>query len=252
MEDVVQALMIAFGALTFVIGFSLAMYMFSQVTTTAETLTFYADTTAYYDNVKIDDSQPSFDNDEDIKNGKSRVVNAETIIPTLYRYADEEFCVKIYNQSGALIQIFDLDLEQKVHSAIGDTRATENSSEEKQIRNYAYKTTYNNSSTQYYMFGAPWLGSKENIKTRVDFFINGQAGYIGDQYVDYTDNEFHGYLSNPEIQFKETFISYSWSGQTLTTDDGDTLVTGDAPKDKIVIIYQELSNQDLNDNEENP
>lgn len=249
MEDVVQALMIAFGALLFVIGFSVAMYMFSQVTTTAETLTFYADTTAYYDNVKIDDSQPLL-KDDDIKNGKSRVVNAETIIPTLYRYADEEFCVKIYDESGNLIQILDLDLEQKVHSSIGDTRATNDSTDAKQIANYAYKKIYNDSTKQYYMFGAPWLGTKENIKTRVDFLIKGQAGYIGDQYVNYTGNNFHEYLETGN-QFKETFISYSWSGQTLTTDDGDTLVTGDAPKDKIVIIYQVINNNDLND-EENP
>lgn len=250
MDDVVQALMIAFGALLFVIGFSVAMYMFSQVTTTAETLTFYTDKTAYYDNVKIDNSQPLLD-DDDIKNGKSRVVNAETIIPTLYRYADEEFCVKIYDESGNLLQILDLDLEGNVHSAIGDTRATANSTDAKQIKNYAYKKIYNSSEKQYYMFGAPWLGSKENIKTRVDFLINGQAGYIGDQYVDYTKNKFHEYI-NDRSQFKETFISYSWDGETLTTDDGDTLVTGNAPKDKIVIIYTRIANAPVVDDEENP
>lgn len=120
MEDAVQALMIAFGALTFVIGFSIAMYMFSQVTSTAELLTFYNDPTAYYDNIKL--TEDSSLNDEDIKNGKSRVVNADTIIPTLYRYADEEFCVKIYDKDNNLIQVFDLDLEGKVQLASSDTK----------------------------------------------------------------------------------------------------------------------------------
>ena len=38
-------------------------------------------------------------------------------------------------------------------------------------------------------------------------------------------------------EFKEKFISYSWGGETMSTRDGDVLVTGSKPKDKIVIIY---------------
>ena len=38
-------------------------------------------------------------------------------------------------------------------------------------------------------------------------------------------------------QFKERFINYSYTGQTMTTEDGDELVTGEKSKDKIVIIY---------------
>ena len=137
MEDVVQALMMAFAVMVFVIAFSVAMYMFSQVTTTAETLALYTDSTLYYDNVRLDEDASI--TDEDIRTGKTRIVNAETIIPTLYRYPDEEFCVKIYNSANKLIQIFDLDLEGKVQSAIGDTTATATSSNTAQIANYAYK-----------------------------------------------------------------------------------------------------------------
>lgn len=238
MEDVVQALMIAFAVLVFVIGFSVAMYMFSQVTTTAETLVFYADTTAYYDNVKIDETKTISD-DEDIRDGKARIVNAETIIPTLYRYAEEEFCVKIYDENNNLIQIFDLDLEGKIPTAISDPRATENSQTQELKANYAYKKMYNDPSKAYYLFGAPWGGSKENIKTRVDFFVNGNSGYINGQYVNYSDskyNKFYEAIKNG-TQFKERFISYSWGGETMSTRDGDVLVTGSKPKDKIVIIY---------------
>ena len=105
MEDVVQALMMAFAVMVFVIAFSVAMYMFSQVTTTAETLALYTDSTLYYDNVRLDEDASI--TDEDIRTGKTRIVNAETIIPTLYRYPDEEFCVKIYNSANKLIQIFE-------------------------------------------------------------------------------------------------------------------------------------------------
>lgn len=238
MEDVVQALMIAFAVLVFVIGFSVAMYMFSQVTTTAETLVFYADTTAYYDNVKIDEANTT-STDPEIREGKARIVNAETIIPTLYRYAEEEFCVKIYNASRELIQIFDLDLEGKIPTAISDPRAIESAQTQELKANYAYKQMYNDPNKKYYLFGAPWGGSKESIKTRVDFFINGDAGYINGQYVNYSDDRYNEFYKavNERRQFKEKFISYSWGGETMSTRDGDVLITGSKPKDKIVIIY---------------
>ena len=44
------------------------------------------------------------------------------------------------------------------------------------------------------------------------------------------------------IQFREQFISYSYTGETMETEDGDTLVTGAESKDKIVIIYTMLEN----------
>ena len=53
MDDVVQAISIAFACIVFVIALSVSMYMFSQVTTTAEALSLYADPTTYYDNVQL-------------------------------------------------------------------------------------------------------------------------------------------------------------------------------------------------------
>lgn len=235
MEDVVQALMIAFSALVFVVAFTVSMYMFSQVTSTAETLVYYTDSTAYYDNVKISDNVL----DEDIKKGNYRIVSAETIIPTLYRYADERFCVKIYNDTNELIQIFDLDLESKLPNAIADTKAILQTTPE-QKEKYAYKTIYNDPSKPYYMHGAPWGGSTENARKRVSLFINGEAGYINNKYVNYKDskyNQFSEALKMSGKQFKERFISYSWDGATMTTDEGDVLVTENKPQDKIVIIY---------------
>ena len=237
MDDVVQALMIAFGALLFVIGFSVAMYMFSQVTTTAETLALYADSTLYYDNIKVADSQ---------QNSASRNVNSDTIIPTLYRYYKERFAVQIYNTNNELIQIFDLDLESKVEGSINHTDDSPNSEKRELRDSYAYRNTYNDSNKTYYMFGASWLGDNENIKKRIDLFIRGESGYIGGQYVNYSNdkyNDFHEAIINKDIEFEETFINYAISGDTWTSEDGDTtLVNGEAPKDKIVIIYKQLEN----------
>ena len=264
MENAERAMMMAFAVFVLIIALSLAIYLFSKVTVTSEQLAFYSDSTIYYDNVELmkkcenchtenpynnencDKCKAKFPPDtgenQDVKNGTTRIVSAETIIPTLYRYYKENFCVKIYDADNNLIQIFDVNLEGKVHGAAGDTHATQTATSPVHIENYAYNQAFNrekddaNKKIKYCLFGAPWLGSTEAVKTRVDFFVNGKAGYINNAYVNYTDNAFY-VARKDEKQFKERFISYSYTGQTMTTEDGDELVTGEKSKDKIVIIY---------------
>ena len=259
MDNAERALMMAFSVIVLGIALALAMFLFSKITVTSEQLTFYTDSTAYYDNVELtkicencNETNPFdretckkcnnlFENiagtaNEDIKNGTTRIVSVETIIPTLYRYYKENFCVKIYGTGNNLIQIFDVNLEGKVHGAAGDTHAESTATEPTHIRNYAYNKAYNDKTKKYCLFGAPWLGSTESVKSRVDYFVNGKSGYINNAYVNYKNNEFYQARINNK-QFKERFINYSYSGQTMTTEDGDTLVTGEKSKDKIVIIY---------------
>lgn len=263
MDNAEKAIMIAFAVFVLAIALALAMFMFSRVTVTSEQLAFYSDSTIYYDNVELTkkcdacgeespyDSEncefcktifPATTTDEDIKNGTVRIVSAETIIPTLYRYYKENFCVKIYDATNQLIQIFDVNLEGKVHGAAGDTHAADNATEPTHIENYAYNQAYNKEKDnggnpiRYCLFGAPWLGSTESVKARVDYFVNGKAGYINNSYVNYKENDFYKARIAGK-QFKERFINYSYSGQTMITEDGDELVTGEKSKDKIVIIY---------------
>ena len=240
MENAEKAMMMAFAVFVLVIALSLAIYLFSKVTVTSEQLAFYSDSTIYYDNVELDKTAFAEDVDSDIKNGTVRIVSVETIIPTLYRYYKENFCVKIYGADDGsgkrpLIQIFDVNLEGKVHGAAGDTLASSESTPT-QIENHAYNEVYNDPDKLYCLFGAPWLGSTESVKARVDYFVDGKAGYINNTYVDYRDNAFCEARKNKK-QFKERFVNYSYSGQTMITEDGEQLVTGEKSKDKIVIIY---------------
>ena len=129
-------------------------------------------------------------------------------------------------------------------------------------RNYALLNAYNvkplsgswtNNYTEFnriYMFGAPWIGSTDNTKKRIDCFVAGTDGYINNQYVNYIDNGFAQSIkanstsnaNNPAYVYVERVISYSYTGDTVETDDGDVLVTGAAAKDKIVIVYTILKN----------
>ena len=251
-ENATHALMLSFGLIVLIIALSISMYMFGQVTNIAEKLIYYSDSTNYYDSIKFDSY--SYYNGPDVDQEKiipsvERYVNTETIIPTLYRYDKENFCVKIYDategkdNSPELIQIFDRNIENNVNRAVSDSKATDSSVEKSSITNYAYKQIFDNKvdNQKLFMFGAPWTGSPEDIKTRLDLYISGTAGYIEGVYVDYTNNTFSNAVNKSRtipdsIRFKERFVSYSYTGDTFVTDDGDELINVDA-KDKLVIIY---------------
>lgn len=284
MDDAIQALMIAFSALVFVLALSIAIYLIQSVTKTSEYLTYQADSTKFYDNVDLEkrdgeSDEAYLERKAEIYKSSIRYVSIETVVPTLYRYCKENFCVKIYSANNKLIQVFDVNLEGKVRTASGDTRSNENSEDDELRQNWAYKNIYNNKdkffpntwgnddTTGYYLFGAPWLGSTENIKARVDLFVKGEKGYINNVEVDYQNNMFANRLKEVEqyktldaegkviwnngmteeefnkinkFQLSEQFISYSYSGDTMETDEGDVLVTGASSKDKIIIVYKFL------------
>lgn len=234
MDDAVQALIMAFAVLVFVIALSISMMLINQARHTSDVLTQYSDLTAFYDNIQLDDNEGVTETE--------RIVGLDTVIPTLYRYCKENFCVKIYDVDNTLLQLFDVNIETNLRSAIVNTNAGTSKTDQDLIKDEAYKKIYNDSSEPYCLFGAPWLGSTETIKQRVDFFVNGDAGYINNTYVSYSGDDCFARKVNENTRFKERFISYSYSGSTVTTDEGETLVEGAKSKDKIVIIYTILNN----------
>lgn len=233
MDDAVQALIMAFSVLVFVIALSVSMMLIGQARNTSDILTQYSDLTAFYDNIQLDNSEGVEETE--------RIVGLDTVVPTLYRYYKENFCVKIYDVDNTLLQIFDVNIETNLRRAIVNTNAGSSQTDQELIRDEAYINIYNNSSTPYCLYGAPWLGSTETIKQRVDFFINGNAGYINNTYIDYSGTNCFASKVNADTRFKERFISYSYSGSTVTTDEGETLIEDAESKDKIVIIYTILS-----------
>lgn len=228
MDDAVQALTMAFAVLVFVIALSVSMMLIREAQSTSDVLVQYSDLTSFYDNIRLDETGVA---------ETERVVGLDTVVPTLYRYYKENFCVKIYDVDETLIQIFDVNIETNLRRAIVNTNATSTSTEKDLIRDNALKKVYNDKDTRYCLFGAPWLGSTETIKQRIDFFINGDAGYINNTYVDYTGDTSFAQLVDGNTKFKERFISYSYSGSTETTEEGETLINDSKNKDKIVINY---------------
>ncbi len=237
MDNAIHAIIMAFSAMVFVFGLTLAMYMFTQVTSTSETMFYLSDKTNFYENIDLKFT-------ENATEKRSRIVDVETIIPTLYRYYKERFCVKILNEKGELMQVFDVNTEGAVRKA-ASTAEYARSRYQRALFEY-----YNDDSKEYYMYQAPWIGDTDQfVKTRVDFYLNGDDGYINNTYVDYRDSYFSRVRAYNRIQadnnnldniiyFEENFISYSYKGETFTNDEGDILITGTQPEDKIVVIYK--------------
>ena len=261
-QNATQAINMAFATIVFVMALSVSMMLFTRVSETADILAFYSDSTKFYENIELAnyceacklyypieetkcadcDAKLSEGVDDAITRGTERYVSAETIIPTLYRYYKENFCVKIYDADNKLIQIFDVFLEGKANSAWGDkSYETAPNLTVSMIQNKAYNAIFGDEEhyRQYFLNGAPWLGNPELVKLRLDLFINGKGGFINNKYIDYTGNAFHQAILDGK-NFKEEFINYSYTGQTIETEDGDSLVVGASAKDKTVIIYTML------------
>lgn len=82
MENAVDALKIAFGVLVFVIALTVAFALLSQAKATSDIMLFASDKTNYYTY-------------SDEPNQQGRIVGADVVISSLYRYYKESVVVRI-------------------------------------------------------------------------------------------------------------------------------------------------------------
>jgi len=248
-NNAIDAMIMAFSVFVFLFALSVSMYAFSLVNSVSQLMLYRSDRTNYYDNIRLlkqdgsamtdtDELERGFYNTNDmVELITTRIVGVDTIIPTLYRYYKENFCVKIYDASGNLLQIFDVNLEGRVRKACGMTTVELNRTENSEFRRLKQK--YGDSPTSgVNLFEAPWIGNTDkDTKTRIDFYINGGTGYINNTFVDYSSNKLMDYAGK---DFRETFVEYVFSGDTITAGDGDDIeaITGNTKElSKIIITY---------------
>lgn len=221
MENVTRALLLGFSMLIFVIAFSYAMYLINSATTTSNVLLESITTSKYYDNIEVSSDVAT------------REVGIDTIIPVLYRYYKENYAVKIY-KGNELIQIFDVNLESKIARAAAYTKTGATADQEL----VSLKgSIYNNKTKPAYLFEAPWTGSTdEDTRTRIDYFLNGEKGYINNTLVDYTGR---GFIQTYKGRtFIEEFVEYAYAGETISTENGLETITGNTQEsNKIIITY---------------
>lgn len=98
MENAVDALKIAFGMLVFVIALTLAFMVFSQATQTSTKMLFASDKTNYYTY-------------SDEPNEQGRIVGADVVISSLYRYYKESVVVRIVDENNNIIEEFNTETD---------------------------------------------------------------------------------------------------------------------------------------------
>lgn len=99
MENAVDALKIAFGVLVFVIALTVAFALLSQAKATSDIMLFASDKTNYYTYSK------------DADDAEGRIVGADVVISSLYRYYKESVVVRVYDSNGRLIDNGDFNTE---------------------------------------------------------------------------------------------------------------------------------------------
>ena len=238
MENLTHAIFMAFAFSTFVIAFSVSLFLINKLNSTAKTVMYSLDR-PYYDSFELG----SVIEDNNEERNRSRIVGIDTIIPTLYRYYKESFAVKILDKDGTLLQYFDTTTEGDVNSAKSYTSSESDESETRKLaenKRKALLSLYDDDELSCYMFGAPWLANiTKDAKSRIDMYISGGKGFINNTLVDYTTNNLKNYENE---KFREIFTQYAYEGDTIT-DENDELVTLTGSKQiatKIIIIYQLL------------
>lgn len=216
MENITDALKMAGAALLFVIAFTVSMILISKTRETSDNI---------LDNLRLKDFFPQV---EALEERTTREVGIETIIPTLYRYcqSDGSLRIRILNNSGEELQVFDTGIEAIIRRDPDLTKPYE----------AVINSKYNTPGRPAYMFEAPWEGQNQETYRleRVNAYINGTVSKHMPS-VNYTGN---GLIANYGNNiFEESYLEYRTSGQVYIDDYGEEIVTIPAKK-KIIITYK--------------
>lgn len=235
MENAIDALKIAFAVFVFAIALTLTFSVVGQARVTADIVLSLNDKTNYYDYVEQNDNNAT---------EKDRIVDFETILPTIYRYAKEQYAVTILDTEGTPIVRYDLYTENFMNGW-DETLKTQNTKyqeiedriklvddfirkefnandkfkpiwESLKKNNGLYAVTHNNNSSIHH--AAPWLDSDKDIISRIQTdFGSSTAKYEKDGIV-YKSKNLNQYK---DMKFKEKFLEIQTSGTTLTELDDD-------------------------------
>ncbi len=249
MENAVDAIKIAFGLLVFAIAIALTFSVVGQVRATSDIIFTLNDKTQFYE----------YTTEEDYNTNINRIVGFETILPTIHRYAKEQYAVTIFDTNGKAIVRYDLYTEGFMSNwnevlkritlndadAINRYREVEERlSQVQYVVNKELNTNVNimdslddklyagKSDVSSINIVAPWMGDPDNDtvdRIKADMVPNGEyekngVTYYGKNLLQYKDRT-----------FKEKFIEIQTSGETVT-DGNDEIETIRGNK-KLEIIY---------------
>ncbi len=143
MENAVEALKMAGFMLLFIIALSITMVTLTQAKTTADSLVKNQDRQESYQYVELAEGETK---------AFSRTVTLSDIIPTLYRYAQEDYAVQFYNSDGSPLNVYESgQMQNGVHVKKNDLDLDTEHWEENGVTKYE-----------------EWRGNTTKIKQHVD------------------------------------------------------------------------------------
>lgn len=263
MENAVDAIKIAFALLVFAIAIALTFSVVGQARAVADTIFMSNDKTQYYD----------YATNGDYNATENRIVGFETVLPTIHRYAKEQYAVTIFNTDGTPIVRYDLYTEgfmanwnevikrkrngdeqaQRQYNEVKERLSTVQSVVNKELAKNVDIMKYigdestiltGNANLLYYGTAdvgsitvvAPWVGDP-NVDTleriQADMPLNGKYEKIYNSY----NLTYYGknLLQYKDRKFKEKFIEIATSGETVT--EGNDSVETIRGNKKLEIIY---------------
>ncbi len=222
MENATKALQMAFAVFAFIIALTLFFMVSNQAKAVSDFVLYVTDNTNFLETKEAENA---------LKEG--RKVGMETIIPTLYRYAKENYKVKIYAESYdkeydsvtdtwtngntkdmKLIQVFDTEIEVFIKQI---TPTNKNSYVNSGKITDAEYTAYN-----MYKNEAMWSGNEKDTRNRIDAFLKGGEIVINQTYT-YNAPIGNGFIKNyKDKEFLEVYREVK-EAKTLDNEDGSTI-----------------------------
>lgn len=150
MENAVEALKMAGFMLIFIMGLSVAMFMLSRATFTADSIIQNEDRQSTYQYIEVEN--PAL--------GLARTVTLADIVPTLYRYHTERFAVQFYDASGAPLEIY-----------------TDEGGEPRNDLDLNTEIWYDSSGNRH---TASWVGNRQLINNHIDSVVKNLYNYYED------------------------------------------------------------------------
>jgi len=171
MENAVEALKMAFAVLVLVMALSLSIMTFSQARQTADYVLESADPTAYYNYNAVGQ--------------ENRIVGLETVIPTLYKYAVENYTIvfkkansdQFDTTTGKLNVPYDSIPQLKIYTTKTNQNNWSDDYKNSTLNDGKYISVFDLNEEQ--QRGEQWTISREAIKENLQNIINGNGDYSG-------------------------------------------------------------------------
>lgn len=229
MENAVEALKMSFAVFVFVMALSLTMTMFTKAKTTADVVLHSSDMLEF---VEYDDflrAGESFDSK------KNRIVGLETIIPTLYKYRQENYTVIFRESNGTFMKLYES------HTNLWNPGGNpgEAGYKNKYFPNDGNPTICSFDLNEEQSRHEPWVATPDYNKIFLDAFLSGGRFY----YPSYASEaaaeaagayyQFDNFMEKyANTKFVETLGEYSYS----SSEDGRAV----NERKKRVIIYTKM------------